>query len=206
MTDDIVEQLSGEPSHPVFLVAQQGSGIVRSPHFITVITLHMHRGATEITRLDQTPHTQGGVAELMIVSRCELESFFGGEIDQSSGFFFIQSEWFLHINMASLFQTEPGNVEMALRRRRDVNYVRTRFLQHFVQIAKILLDWKPLRELARHQRLPIAHTYNLAVRDSPDLRGMRIGNLAAADDANFKHALSRASGFLLQRRLAGETQ
>jgi hypothetical protein len=35
---------------------------------------------------------------------------------------------------------------------------------------------------------------------------MRIGNLAAADDANFKHALSRASGFLLQRRLAGETQ
>jgi hypothetical protein len=96
--------------------------------------------------------------------------------------------------MASPFQAKLGNVEVTLWRRRDVNHIRPALFQELGQVSKMVFDGKPLIELPRHQRLSITDSHDLAPRNSPDLRGVRIRDLTAAYDADLKHVLPRTSG------------
>ena len=77
---------------------------------------------------------------------------------------------------------------MALRRCRDVNYVRTSLRQHLLDVAKAGLDRESVRQLARHQQLTIAAGDHFGAVDALNLMGVSFGNLAASDDGDLKHA------------------
>ena len=81
---------------------------------------------------------------------------------------------------------------MALWWRCDVNNVWPGFTQEFSQITKVLLDGESLVDLARHQRLSVANSNDFASFDPPDLRGMRICDLATAYDGHLKHVVFRS--------------
>src|SRR5437879_12175682 len=105
-------------------VSKKGSRIPVSPKVITVMTLHVHGRPAEIPALDKRSHASRHMAELVIMSHCQLQPSFGCEFHEALGLRFIDGEGLLHIHMATTFQTESGNREMALRRGRHVNNVR----------------------------------------------------------------------------------
>src|SRR5262249_8795261 len=92
---------------------------------------------------------------------------------------------------------------MTLRGRRDVNDIGLRLIQQASQILVPALDRKSLEELLRHQRLPIASGDDLAPFHALNLRRVRVGDLAASDDGDFKHD-SLSSGSSRSRSAAPE--
>src|SRR5205809_4828916 len=128
-------------------VSKKGSCIPVSAKDITVMTLHAHRRPPEIPALDKRSHAPRHMAELVIMSHCQLQPSFVGESHEALRLRFINGEGLLHIHMATTFQTECGNLKMALRRRRHVNNVRPRVAQESRQIVEIPFDRKSLVEL-----------------------------------------------------------
>jgi hypothetical protein len=59
----------------------------------------------------------------------------------------------------------------------------------------MLLDAKPLEQLPGHEFLTVTHSNDLASVDSLDLGCVRVGDLAAANNRNFKHAAPFAGNF-----------
>src|SRR5438046_2852046 len=125
------------------LVAKERPSIRGSSKLVAVVTLHMDRGAAQETALDESPHTTSDMAELVIMSRGYLEASLVRQGDQSSSLSLVECKRFLHINVASPFQTSLGNIEMAFGGCCDVNDVRSGFTQKCGQVAEIPLDREP---------------------------------------------------------------
>src|ERR1035441_6831982 len=94
--------------------------------------------------------------------------------------------------MAARLQTKFRDVIMAVRWCTYMDNARTSFMEKLLQVAEILLDSKPLTKLARHEGLGVTDADNLAAFDPLNLRGMIIGDLAAAHDGHFKHGVLRS--------------
>ena len=89
--------------------------------------------------------------------------------------------------MAPALEAALRDVEMALRRRRDVHDVRPGVVEQLADVAEVAPDREPLAQLPRHQRLAVADADDLAPVDPPDLRRVGVRDLAAADDRDLKH-------------------
>src|SRR5271157_2314811 len=107
------------------LVGKDGTRVRGSSELIAVITLHMDRPTAQEPALDEGPHAPRHMPELIVVPGGYLEPFFRGECNQRAGIVLAECEWLLHINVAPRFQAMPGDIEMAFRRRRDVNDIRS---------------------------------------------------------------------------------
>src|SRR4051812_8247642 len=92
--------------------------------------------------------------------------------------------------MTARFQALFGDSEMSLRRRRHVHYIRPRLLKHRSQVTKVPSHRKSLVELFRHQLFPIASGNNIAPADADYLRRMRVRDLPAANNGDFKHTFA----------------
>ena len=124
VADDVVQQFPRQPANPMLLVAEKRSRIPGPSELIAVVALHVDRRAAQKAAPDQRTHAARRVAELVVMSRGDLEALVVGQCDQTSGVVLVERERLLHINMAARFQAAPGDLEMALRRRGDVNYIR----------------------------------------------------------------------------------
>src|SRR6266571_1688490 len=131
--------------------------------------------------------TSRDVAELIVMSCGQLESLLIGECNKYLGFFCVEREWFLHIDVASPFQAKPRNIEMAFRRRRDVNNVWPGVTQKFSQVAVIPFDRESLVELPCHQHLSVTDPNDLASLDPLDLGRVSVGDLATSHNGDSKH-------------------
>src|SRR6266852_7357088 len=89
--------------------------------------------------------------------------------------------------MASRFQAKLGNGKMTLRRRRDVNDIRSGSSQELRQVAEICFYGKSLVELPCHQRFPVADSNHLAALDPLDLRRVGVCDFPASHNGNLKH-------------------
>ena len=78
---------------------------------------------------------------------------------------------------------------MALRRRCDVNDVRSRGFQHVRQIRKALQNTKPFPELSGHQRFQIADSNDVAAGDPTNRVYVLISNLTATDYCDTKQLM-----------------
>src|SRR5213594_55178 len=105
------------------LVAKKRSRITGLAEVIAIITFHVHRNAAQVAALDEGSHASRDVAELIIMSYGQLEPLRMGERNESLRLRLVERERLLHVNVASLLQARPRKIVMALRRRRDVNYV-----------------------------------------------------------------------------------
>ena len=74
----------------------------------------------------------------------QLEPRLIGKCNKYLGLLRVECDWLLHIDVASPFQAKPSNIEMAFRRRGDVNHVWFGIIQQFRQVSKMFLDLKPL--------------------------------------------------------------
>src|SRR2546422_4104285 len=110
----------------------------------------LHRPPAQVAAFDESPHTSGHMAELMVMSCRQLEPLFIGQCNKSLGLLLMECEWLLHIDVASAFQANPRNIEMAFRRRRDVDNVWSGVTQKISQVAVIPFDREPLVELPCH--------------------------------------------------------
>ncbi len=72
-----------------------------------------------------------------------------------------------------------------------MNHVWLGLIEKFPDIAEVTPDREPLIKLTSHEALRVADTHYLATRDSSNLRGVIIGDLAAAHDSHFKHGTLR---------------
>ena len=63
------------------------------------------------------------MAELIVVSRCDLYPLLVGEVDQCLRFLRIERKRLLDVNVGSRLDAELCKFKVALRRRRDVNHV-----------------------------------------------------------------------------------
>src|SRR5208283_473847 len=118
-----------------------------------------------------------------------LKPPFVRECNQPLRLSLVKCEWLFHIDVAPGFQAKLGDLEMALRRRRDMNNIWPSSTEEFCHVAKRPLDREPLVELARHQRLTVTHPNDLAPLDPLNLRSVRVGDFAASHDGDFKHVV-----------------
>src|SRR5271165_4732857 len=174
------------------LVGEDRTRVRGLSELIAVIALHMDRAATQEPALNEGPHAARRMPELIVVPGCYLEPFFTGDCNQRSGIVLAEREWFLHIDVAAPIQAKPGDIEMAIRRSRDMHNVGLGVAKEFPQVAEMLFDGEPLVELLRHQRLPVTDADNLASLDPLNLRRMIVGDLAAAHDGDLKHRALRS--------------
>src|SRR5438094_6658556 len=98
-------------------VSKKGSCIPVSAKVITVMTLHVHRRPPEIPALDERSHASRHMAELVIMSHCQLQPSFVCESHEALALRFINGEGLLHIDMATTFHTESGHLDMAVKMR-----------------------------------------------------------------------------------------
>src|SRR5207245_10456840 len=160
------------------------SRITVLPKGIAVLTLHMSRPSAQVPALDKSSHASRHMAELIIMPYRQLEPRLIGECNKYLGLLRVECDWLLHIDVASPFQAKPSNIEMAFRRRGDVNHVWPSVTQKFSQVGEIPFDREPLVELPCHQPLPVTDPNDLASLDPLDLRRMSIGDLAASHDGD----------------------
>jgi hypothetical protein len=125
--------------------------------------------------------------ELIVVASRYLQASCFGKCDELSHLALVDRKRLLYIYVTTGLKTLLREAEVALRWRCDVHNVRLRFRQQNIQIAKVLLDGKPLADLARHEWFAIADSYNFAVFDSLNLLGVVVGNLSTSHDRYFKH-------------------
>ena len=108
---------------------------------------------------------------------------------QLARFFGVECKRLFNVHMTARFEAKLSETKMAFRRRGDVNDVRLGIGQKCVQAAVVGLDREPVANLLSHQRLMIAHAYNLTSLNSLYLRGMRICDLTASYERDFKHVV-----------------
>ena len=149
----------------MLLVTKKGSRVTWLRKVIAVITLHVHRVPAQVSARDETPHASRHVAELIIMSRSQLEPLVVGERDESPRLLLTECDWLLHIDVASSFQAKARNSEMALGRRRDVNNVRPGVTQKFSQSTIMPFNGEPFVQLPRHQRFAVTDSDDLAFLD-----------------------------------------
>src|SRR2546427_724657 len=171
----------------MLLVAKKRPRITGLSKVIAVVTFHVYRNPAQVATLDERSHASRHVTELVVMSYGQLESLLIGECHKYLGLFCVECEWFLHIDVASLFQAKPRNIEMAFRRCRDVNNVWAGVTQKFSQVAVIPFDREPLVELPCHQHLSVTDPNDLASLDPLDLGRVSIGDLAASHNGDSKH-------------------
>ena len=127
------------------------------------------------------------MAELVVVSDRQLQAFRLREGDQRVRLPGVDGERLFHVDVGSSLQAEPRELEVALRRRRDVNHVRLLVGQHILGIAEVTPDREPLIQLPSHEGLRIADGHDLASLDPLNLGCMGVGDLSAADEGDLKH-------------------
>src|SRR5207245_9436184 len=172
----------------MLLVAKKRPRITGLSKVIAVVTFHVYRNPAQVATLDERSHAYRHVTELVVMSYGQLESLVIGECNKYLGFFCVECEWFLHIDVASPFQTKPRNIEMAFRRCRDVNNVWAGVTQKFSQVAVIPFDREPLVELPCHQHLSATDPNDLTSLHSLDLgRAINVA-LAASHNGHPTHS------------------
>jgi hypothetical protein len=107
----------------------------------------------------------------------------------------IDSEGLLDIHVTVVLQAKSGNIEVTLRRRRDMDNVRPGFGHKFSQIAKVPFDRESFVELLGHERLPVTDPYDLTIADPQDLGRVRVSDFSAPNDGYLKHAVRPARNF-----------
>jgi len=178
----------------VLLVAKKRSRIRGRSELVAVIAFHMHRTGPQESALNKRSQASRDMPELIVMPGGQLEAHFFRQRNQSSGLAFVQCEWLLYVDVASRLQASFGNLEMTCGWRRDVNNVRLGHAQQFVQLTKTPANRESLRQLARHQRLPVAHPDDFATAYPLDLRRVVVCDLSASYKRDSKHALLRPAG------------
>src|SRR5260370_496068 len=191
MANDVVQKLAGESADPVLLVAQERSRIPRPRDFVAVVAFHVHRPVAQEPTLHESPHAPCDMGELVVMPGSDLEPALAGQPNKTLRFVRVEGEGLLYIDMATRLEANPRQIKVAGWRRSDVNNIRLAFTQQCVNVAEVPFDRQLLAEILRHERFPVTDSDDLASLDPPDLRCMRVGNLAASDDGNLKHCFLR---------------
>src|SRR5438093_10330045 len=121
----------------MLLVAEQHPRMTGVREVMAKIALHVYREPTQVAALDEGSHASRHVAELVVMPDRELEPPLIGECDKSFGLLRVERDRLLHIDMAPALEAQPSDLEMALRRRRNVNDVGPGVTQKFGQVAEI---------------------------------------------------------------------
>ncbi len=150
----------------------------------------MYREPAEIPALYQCPHPSSDMAELGIMSGRHLQPLLISQGKKSLRIRVIERKGLLYVDMASSLQTRHRQLVMALRRSGEVNDIRSDLRQQLVEVRKTSRDPESLSQLPRHERFGVADCHDVTIGYSPDLMGVRIGNLAAAHDGHSKHRAS----------------
>src|SRR5207247_5263652 len=82
MTDDVVQELAGQPAYPVLLVAKERAPVPRLTEVVTVVAFHVRRRSAEITVSDELPHAPRDMGELVVMASRQLQPLFVGESDE----------------------------------------------------------------------------------------------------------------------------
>src|ERR1700733_1347789 len=167
---------------------EQRSRISRVSQVITIVTLHVHGLAAQVPVCNQCPEPPGSVAELEVMACGKLEPFFLGQVHKLLSLPCVNGKWLLDIHVAAVLKANPSNIKVTLRRRRNMDDVGPGLGQKFNQIAEVPFDRESIAELLGHQRFAVTHSHDLAIADPQYLRGMRVSDLPASNDADLKHA------------------
>ena len=97
----------------------------------------MCTAAAQISAFNQRPHAPRNMAELAVVTGGQLKAFFFGQSHQSLGFARVHRKRLLDVHVTAALQTKSGNLEVTLRRCRDVHNVRPGFAQQFRQLGEV---------------------------------------------------------------------
>jgi hypothetical protein len=100
-----------------------------------------------------------------------------------------------YVDMRALSQALTRERIVSLGWGRDVHDVRPAYTEHFCDVTEISPNGKTLMKLARHEFLAVTDRNNFAIGNPPDLRGMRIGNFAAANNSYLKHSAFSLDSF-----------
>jgi len=127
------------------------------------------------------------MTELTIMTDRQFELLLFCESDEMLCIWIVEREWFFHVDIAPTLQTRDGNLEVTIRRRCDMRYIRPAFVQQFREARKISVDSESFGELSRHEAFRVTDRDDLAAGDSLNLGGMGVGDLAAPHDRYSKH-------------------
>src|SRR2546425_4155310 len=174
-------------------VPQKRLRVLGITEIVTVIALHVDDRIAKIPAADQVPHASCGMTELGVVPHRQLPLSPLRERDQFLGFLRVQRERLLHVHVTPMLQALPRDLEMALRRCGDVDDVGRGLDQELAEILEVSFDLEALRQLPRHQLFAVADADDVAPRNPPNLRGVRVGNPPASDDRHPKRHRALAS-------------
>src|SRR5215469_213749 len=150
VADSILQEFPRQSANPVRLVGQKRCCIRAASESVTEVAFHVHWPAAQEPALDKSSHASRHMRELTVMAGGDLEVSLLRQCDQSRGFFRIEREWLLDVNVTSRFETEARNIEMACWRGCDMDNVRPCFPEKIPQVGERSLNWKPLAKLARH--------------------------------------------------------
>src|SRR5580704_15319263 len=173
-------------------VPEQCSRISRTTQVVTVVTFHVHWLPAQVPVRNESPQPSGSVAELVVVAYGQLEPLFLGQVHELLGLVQIEGKWLLDIYVTALLQAKSGDIEVTLRRRRDMDNVRSGLAHKFSQVVKVPFDRESFVELPSHERFPVTDPHDLTIADPHDLRGMSVSDFPASDDSDLKHGLRPA--------------
>src|ERR1043166_1835802 len=172
----------------MFFIGQKRASVAaRFAQFMAIVALHVDGTSTEITLLSHFAHSAGAVTELIVVASGDFQLFAFRIFDEIDCLHRVERKWLLNIDVTAVVEAEFCKTVMALRRGRDMDYIRPRFGQHGFDIAKGAIDLKAFAELPGHQFFAVADGNDLAPGYALNLRCVRIGDLAATDYGNPKH-------------------
>ncbi len=127
------------------------------------------------------------MTELVIMPSRNLESLLLRQSDEFLRIPRVQCERFLDVNMRSLQQTLLTDLKMTCRRSCNMNHIRPGLVKKPLHVSAVSFDTESFSQLSSHQFFPVANPNNFAPANPLDLRRVRVRNLAAPDNANFKH-------------------
>ncbi len=100
----------------------------------------------------------------------------------------VKGEGLLNVDVSVLFEAETREGEVGFGWGGDVDHVGPGLGDEFAEVGELGFHRETIGELLGHEWFAVADADDFAATDSLNLSGVEIGNLAATDDGDFKHA------------------
>ena len=184
VADEIVKKLAGQLADPMRFAAENRSDITGVAQVISPMAFKVDRLAAEKTTGHELAHFHHFQGELIIMAGGDFQVPAFGERNQFLRLRRRDRERLFQINMAAGFETLPGQREMSLRGRGDVNDIRLRGFQHLLCVGENARNPEAFGQLPGHEPFAVADRNDFAVGNATDGLHVLVGDFSAPNDGN----------------------
>jgi hypothetical protein len=162
----------------------------------------MYRSTTQGAPVDKSAHFHHFRRELAVVPDGYESTASVRMIQQRFRIVRCYRKGFFNVDMTTCIKASRRQIEMALRRCRNVHNVWDCLPKHGGQVGKAAFDAKALRQLLSHSNLTVTSGNDPGIRDALDCLNVLVSDLATADNCYSQHHSSDLGNCSRKRAMA----